>query len=546
MAKNYKNFLLAGLSGLILALAYPGWNFDAGLLAWLGFIPLLFAFQKTELGTGWAKRFFLTGFFGGLVYFLIIFRWFWSFYPLDTLGIKNGIASVAILLPIYLITTLAMAAFWGFFGLAFGYLKQRGGLRFHTWDWLILPAIFIFLEYIRVITYGLVWFGPGTLFGAHWTMGNPAYMLAGNSLILRLAPYTGIYGIMFLVLAINFLLLKILLNPRKKMFSAFSIAAFVLIITFVPKLLYKKIASDITSQKITFAIIQTNTQTKISPNSKETLNTFKEQLTLLNLIAKNYPKSQVIIFPEASDFFKNIANLLNSLQAKTYFSNLFKEPHLLISGIKTLDQNDTPYSRVLSLDTKKDILGYYDKQLLTPGGEFLPYTIRFLASIFSKTKISEFNNARDFQIGKNRSSTVDFEGQFKVAPIICSELLSPSLTRSITQNSDIITGMASYGIFHGKETFSRQNLAAVQFRAVENNKPIILASNMGRSYAVDSTGKVTLLASDHSSQILTGGVAFKPQKSWYNKVGDWPIFLVSFLLITSFIFLTRPRKHMEA
>ena len=232
MAKTHKNFLLAGLSGLLLALAYPGWNFDAGILAWIGFIPLIFALQKTELGPGWIKRFFLTGFFAGLVYFLIVFRWFWSFYPLDTLGITNRVASVAIILPIYLLTTAVAAAFWGLFGLFFGYFKNRSDLVFRKWDWLIAPAIFVILEYLRVIAYGLVWFGPGTLFGAHWTIGNPAYMLVGNRTILELSSYLGIYGVAFLILVIDFIILKAILSNNQKNFKIVFTAGLLLLVTF--------------------------------------------------------------------------------------------------------------------------------------------------------------------------------------------------------------------------------------------------------------------------------------------------------------------------
>ena len=72
---------LQGLSGFLLALAYPGWGFNLGFLVWIGFIPLFYALANQS-----RSRSFFTGFVAGLFYFLIVFRWLWSIYPLDTAG----------------------------------------------------------------------------------------------------------------------------------------------------------------------------------------------------------------------------------------------------------------------------------------------------------------------------------------------------------------------------------------------------------------------------------------------------------------------------
>ncbi len=120
MAKNYRYFLLAGLSGLLLALAYPGWGLDLGWLAWVGLIPLFWSLNHLATGYDRAqKRSFAFGFATGLVYFLIIFRWFWSIYPLDSLGIQSKALSFVVILLMYIFSAAGMAIFWGLFGLTF-------------------------------------------------------------------------------------------------------------------------------------------------------------------------------------------------------------------------------------------------------------------------------------------------------------------------------------------------------------------------------------------------------------------------------------------
>lgn len=536
MEKNYKYLALAGSSGLLTALSYPGWPIDLGFLAWLGLVPLLYSLVKNP---GRRNSFWLS-FLAGAVFFLITFRWFWSFYPLDTLGINSGLVSFAIIFVLYAVSALVLAAFWGMFGLAICYLKEAGAKRSFVFWTLAGASIFVLLEYARAYGFGLLWLGSGTLVGPHWTFGSLAYSLVNNHLVLKLSSCVGIYGITFLVVLANFLILKLIeVWPDKKMVRFIGIVIALFLLTLGVNRIYKTPGNNSAENGIRFTIIQTSRHTRVAPDSKETLENFKEQLALLNKAAKEHPENQIIVFPEASDFFKDLSRFLSGVQAQVYFTNLFREPHLLISGARVVDKNEVAYSRVFSLDTKNDIAGYYDKRLLTPGGEFLPYPVRLITNLISKNKVSQFGSFRELQVGRKETSTLNFHGQFSAAPIICSEFISPQLSSSITRGSNVIVGMASYGIFHGKPTFIRQNLALARFRAVENQKPIVMAANMGYSYALDSRGSVFLMAQDEKPQILTGTVVPGHGKSWYNKVGNLPTLLASLLLITGFFLSLR-------
>ncbi|MEK7154321.1 MAG: nitrilase-related carbon-nitrogen hydrolase [Patescibacteria group bacterium] len=537
MAKNYKLFILAGLSGIVLALAYPGWDFNLGFLIWIGFIPLFYALANQSRFSS-----FLTGFIAGLFYFLIIFRWFWSIYPLDTMGIHGRFASLSIVFVIYVISSAGMAAFWGLFGLTTsfqflvsGKFKKRSCQLISCL--LVIPALFVLLEYARAYGFSLLWAGSGTLFGSHWTMGNLAYALAGNSLALKLSSVAGIYGVIFVIILVNYLAVALLasrpwlakLAKTKMPIVTMGIFASVLaLLIMAPKII--KFKEPVTEKTVNFALIQTDQPTKISSTPKETLDAFKEQLDLLKRVAQEHPESQLIIFPEASDFFKNLSLFLTGPQIPNYFSNLFKEPKLIIAGARIINADGRAYSRVFSLDTQKDIIGFYDKRLLMPGGEFLSYPMKLLVNFLSKTKVSEFGDIREISVGNKKVSTVNFRGQFSVAPLVCSEFLSPSLARKTTEGSDIIVEMASYGVFHGSGTLAKQNLAIARFRAAENQKPLLAASNMGLSYAINSEGSVGFITQNREAQILTGSIALNPRKSWYNKVGDIPVLMGSLVL----------------
>ena len=345
----------------------------------------------------------------------------------------------------------------------------------------------------------------------------------------------------FLVVLVNILLVVIFTRPFKNyhgksgiVFTGLFLVAFIIFIWILPGVFgYSKQEATGGTKRINFAIIQTAQPSKLISSSQETLASLEEQLKLLKQVSVEHPESRLVVFPETSELFKNISLFMTSTQAKNFFNNLFEEPALIVAGGRVFDADGQFYSRVFNLDTQDDILNFYDKRLLTPGGEFFPYPIKLIAWLFSKTTISQFNNLRELSAGNKDVSTVNFRGQFSAAPMICSELLSPGLTTKTSQNSDVIISMASYGVFHGNSVIIKQMLAATRFRAAETAKPVITAANLGQSYVINGRGDVVFVAPDSSPQILTGTVAVNPKKTWYNRVGDLPIILVSLLSVMS-------------
>ncbi len=573
MARNYKNILnspfarnlaLAGLSGLLLGLAYPGWpaswRIDFGFLAWVGFAPLFWLIFSAAREEGQAKygQSFLFGYLAGLVYFLIVFRWFLSIYPLDTLGIKSVFASLALTGIVYFTSSFGMALLWGLFGLILvwqlRFIKNRSGnaVLFKVASWLIPPALFVLLEYAGSYGFGLIWLGSGTLFGPHWTFGNLAYSLWHNSFALWLSSYAGIYGVSFLIILVNVLISKILKSALKdpgdtkpaKIFAKVAVIILIVIsLTIIaPKLSGIGKVKETGQKEIAFAVIQTSQPTKMLAAPKETLDGFKQQLDLLIRAAKEYPASRLIVFPEATDFFKNMSLVLSSVQVKNFFSKLFSDSRLLVSGSRIVDAKNNAYSRTFYLDTRNDIVGFYDKQLLTPGGEFIPYLLKPLILLQSKNTISRFKNSKEFSVGKTGYVKTNFRGQFSVASLVCSEILSPGLARSAADKSDVLLAMASYGVFHGSSVVAKQSMASAAFRAAENRRPLLAASNLGLSYAINARGNVEFSAQNKDAQILTGGIVPSRERSWYNKVGDMPIILASLLLLIVSVLLARLRR----
>ncbi|MDP3954132.1 MAG: nitrilase-related carbon-nitrogen hydrolase [bacterium] len=554
-----KNLLFAILSGLILALAYPGWGIDLGWLVWIGFIPLFWALkespaEKEDNKHFWNKKLFSLGFLAGFIYFSIVFRWIWSLHPLTTLGIENGWISFFTVGAVWLITSAGVSLPWGIAITFFGSIARKfNSPVFQTRKLttyylpigqagllLAAPAVFTLSEYIRSFFFGLTWYGSGTLVGPHWTIGSPVYALANNPLALKLSSFVGIYGVFFLIIIVNFLVwhfwgqnlesLKKLSFKNRKIFILIAVVAS---LTMVPSLLNwisTKENDSITGPQINYALVQTSFPTKSIYEASELLNYFKEQIEILKKIAGEYPETNIIVLPESSNLFKNISLFQTTEQTGEFFKKLFDNPTIIIDNSTVTNSTGSSLSRVVSADSSQGALGYYDKKLLSPGGEFLPYSIKLFMRIFKPKELSLYIHGKGLTPGAKDVSTVNLDNNYRVSPIICSELFAPSLVNLTTRSSDVITVLTSNSIFRGSSSLIGQNLAIAKFRAAENNRPLLLSANSGLSYAIDNKGRVRNIAEDQDQKLLTGTIAIKNPRSWYNEHGDNPILLGSLML----------------
>lgn len=179
--------VLSGLSGILLGLAFPGSGGQAWL-AFVGLVPLLVAIE----GESW-RRAATMGFVAGLVF------WLWTIPWLALTLVRYGGAPwpLAGLVLIGLVGYLASytAAFCGL--LAQARSCPRG---FYV---LVAASLWVALELLR--TYLLTGF-PWNLLG---------YSQYRNLALIQVAAATGVYGVSFVVVAVNGALARLVLIGRR-------------------------------------------------------------------------------------------------------------------------------------------------------------------------------------------------------------------------------------------------------------------------------------------------------------------------------------------
>lgn len=158
-------------------------------------------------------------------------------------------------------------------------------------------------------------------------------------------------------------------------------------------------------------------------------------------------------------------------------SNLFQSE--VIIGLDHEDEKGIAYSSAFHVNPLKNSLNRYDKRILVPLVEYLPFS--FLAPLVKGYGITEF-----FTHGTEAKV---FEGKIPMSVSICYEETFPQNVREgRLKGAKMLINVTNDGWY----PFTRlpsQHYEHSRFRAVENGAPLLRACNTGISAAVDSLGR---------------------------------------------------------
>ncbi len=539
MEKTYSSILAGTIIGLIFSLSQPlfGWWF----FVFLGFI-LFFLFLKIyshQQGSPlpnkgdpcWAGfSSFSFGYFAGLAYFLIDFKWYWAVYPLTNLGIENKPLAFFFVFLTWIITAGTMALTWG---LAV-WLFYKIDKHISSTALLIFPSIFTLAEYARSFFIALVWTGHQTPIGPFWTLGNLAYNFHGSFLFLKFASWFGIYGVDFLVVFLSVGLFILLEKRRYKKFVILTVGIFIFFYwPFPPTYPHARLSLAV-DKSVEVAVIQTKTPSKPDYSPAEEASIFKNQLELLNSIGKNSPQAKLIVFPEESNFFTRLAIFKKATEVSRYFADLFPEPVLILDNSQ-INEKGRFKARTIFLDSQKGILGSYDKYLITPGAEYVPLLFKKLDKTLGLNS-PELQNIAEYQTGEERPPVINSEEGIRIMALVCADIFSPNLTKLGAARPNLLVSQSSFAFGRGPKDLLAKDLAASKFRAAESGRYLIKSSNFGYSFVISDMGRLIKTTSNFDPQILTASVVLKDNKTLYNKVGDAPILWASFAVLLVSLF----------
>lgn len=456
-----------------MAVAFP--PLDIGWVAFFALVPLALVFR-----IGDRRKTLLAGATFGAVFFGLLLSWIRLF------GLP-AYAGIVILESTIFAVALSLASF--------ARPALPPNLRFMAFALAILVG-----EYIR---------GHVPLGGFNW--GGLAYSQHDNLSLLRLASFTGAWGLSFVVALVNASIAEMFKgSPRK-----FLVVVIVAAVGF-PIVLPRGAANG---SSATIGMIQGNAPEGTSDPNADDAVVFENHLDLTRMLDDPV---DLVVWPESS--------LESDSGPETNFGGL--QDVIIQTGAPflvgaTLVAQEEPVMKLqnASLFFSRDgvLQGQYVKRHLVPFGEFVPAR-RILEPVVKELAQVPFdlvagNEATVFEIPKGR-----------FASVICFESTFPSLVRSFVDRGARFLVVSTNNSSYGRTAASDQHVAFSQLRAAEHHMWVAHAALTGISAVVAPDGRVVGRTGLFRQAILKPKVSFAKGVTFYATVGDW--FPLAGILVT--------------
>jgi len=475
----------AAAGGVLAFLGYVG--FDQFYLEWICMVPILWAISGQKPG-----RAFLIGWVAGIV------------------GHGGGFY--------WIVTMLREFADLGWPLAASGLLllSAANGMVFAIWAWSTRLIC-------RDTGWAVAWVSPVTWTAAEkfWPQLFPNYLGASQYklyLATQIADFTGILGVTFLLVYTNSTIHVVLERIRSKHPHPWRPAA-VLASVIGVVLVYGAVRISIVDRTIVSAasmavgVVQTN---RGAGEKHVDENLFlREHIEMSREIVKTQPLD-LIVWPE-SVLGINIASRDAVLPASLLGD--LRTPLLFGSVIRTKEQGEYRlYNSAVLVNEAGRITGTYDKMVLVPFGEYIPFGDIFPA-FYSWSPYSS-----RFWKGKN-TEPLQLNGH-TLSVNICYEDIFPQQVRTLMQGGqDHRIPEAMFNLtndsWYGNTVQPMEHLVLASFRSIEHRRALVRSTNTGISAVVDPVGRIDHRTAQWTKATLAGRIPLMQGRTVYAVLGDW-------------------------
>ena len=435
--------------------------------------------------------YFSLGFFYGLG-FLLVFL-FWIQNPFLMNEATKNLSILGLILPVFLSI---------FFGLGFTIYKYINKIYL-----LIIFTPFLFLLIELVIT--------NILYGFPWI--TYSFILSNNLIGFYFLKYFGTYVSSYLIIFIYILPALFIYSYKLKNVKKFvSVIHLPFLLVFALLFLNLNPSKEKQNKEISLEIFQI-----YSP-----INKFDKNLIELDIITKiKNSNAEYVLFAE-----NNYPYLISDINSTDIMKHI-KGNKKVIIGTTRIDKNKF-YNSFLFLE--KDNIQIFDKQILVPFGEFLPFRsyIKFLENISGNV---------DFTPG-NKERIIKSSDQINILPVICYEIIFNKVLRKINENEiDILINITNDSWF-GNTLGPYQHFYHARMRALISNKYLLRVSNNGISAIINNNGKVLNFTKLNKIQSFNYLLEIK-NSMYFGTIHNIFIFYLIFIIFINFIFYKYNYKY---
>jgi apolipoprotein N-acyltransferase len=514
LSSGIATLLLGVGGGTLLALAFP--PTDVKPLAWVGLVPVLLAIRRTRCpGTAAA-----VGFVAGIAFALIVIR------PLVTSHDWTGWAAVSrqellvmrdrqwwfLNLMWLVVSAVGGGVAWAAFAAALKLLWRNQPWSLVT----VAPALWIFQEWGRV----------QILWGFHWAvLGSAAADLPA---VRQLAALGGSWalGAVFVFANCGLFLLLFVGRERRRLASAAVCGLIVAVVWIGGAFRLHGFSEPLPGLRA--GVIQHH-QASYRFEDFTVTGLSRQYIDVMEQVfAKMGDSLDLLVLPESVSFGSvSLDGTLNpdvdeavQVEVNTWEvligSLIGSHRTLVVIGSETSSDGRQHNSQLFF--TADGLAGVYHKQNLVPFAERVPP----MAAAIGVGGSSSFTPGTDSAIVTARGMAL---GGF-----ICQEVLYPgTIRRSVLSGATILVSGGNDGVF-ASPAVAQVHADLAQLRAVEAGRYVARAMKTGISAIIDPTGRERQ-RSGTEPVFLWAAVEPRSGLTPYARFGDWPVLLVSLLLV---------------
>jgi apolipoprotein N-acyltransferase len=513
---TWKLWAAAGFSAGLLELPFPlagpmpAWR---SVFAWIGLIPLLWAILcPANLGRDrFLRHSFLLSYLCGALWYCGNCYW-----VRDTMMRYGDMPTAA---PTLLLMgfSLVLGLYFGLFGLAVALVRRAwGSTRLAL---IAAPILWAALELAASRFTSVPWDQLG-------------YSQVDNSLMNQLAPWTGVYGISFLLVAVSALIAgAIVLDGGRERLISGGLGATLLIAGFAGVFLPPPAPNG----TATAVLVQPNLDvgsedawpglewdrhiaefTRLAGEQCKTYIAGVPQTGAANgeIICPPYPTHPDLVawpespapFAEADPRFQQaLASVARSMQAPLVVGSIGMD-------FAAEDRTWSDYNSALVVGADGVRVGRYDKIHLVPFGEYVPFKNLLFFARKLTGRVSEFTRGEDRKVFRLNGH--------RYGVFICYEAVFADEVRQFARlGAEVLVNVSDDG-WYGDTSAPWQHLNMARMRAIENRRWLLRDTNNGVTAAIDPYGHVRQSIPRHQIDALPASYGFRDDVTFYTAHGD--------------------------
>jgi apolipoprotein N-acyltransferase len=333
-------------------------------------------------------------------------------------------------------------------------------------------------------------------------------------LVVQVADWTGVYGVSFVLVAVNTVVAETVYGLRAHGLGRGDVARWLLVVL----LLAATLAHGVESTRRTAAHETTMARVAVAQGNLDLGSQWRSEFYGANLDvyleltrAALHTAPAVMFWPEnAITFFVDAEP-----EYRTAIASVIGQRDVeLVAGAPRFEAPDAPvyFNSAFLLSPRGAVVARYDKEHLLPFAEYFPFAS-------SELLRRSFARVREFSAGRDHAALPTRIG--RAAITICNEAMFPEIvTARVREGVDYVVNLTNDTWIQSAE-FAEHQLAIVAMRAVEHRTFLVRASTSGPSAIVDPTGIVVARTATGSSGILAGSIEPRRNLTPYARHGDW-------------------------